>query len=132
MTSMTMTQEKHRTNTMTLPNALLRVEGLTVFIGAILLYANQGFSGLAFLALVLLPDLGMLGYLINPRVGSLTYNAVHVYTLPAVLMGLGLAATIPLALQIGLIWAAHIGIDRVAGYGLKYPTMFKDTHMQRV
>lgn len=132
MTSMTMTQEKHTTNTMTLPNALLRVEGLTVFIGAILLYANQGFSGLAFLALVLLPDLGMLGYLINPRVGSLTYNAVHVYTLPAVLMGLGLAATIPLALQIGLIWAAHIGIDRVAGYGLKYPTMFKDTHMQRV
>jgi len=33
---------------------------------------------------------------------------------------------------ISLIWIAHIGIDRVLGYGLKYPTAFKDTHLQKV
>jgi Domain of unknown function (DUF4260) len=26
----------------------------------------------------------------------------------------------------------HIGVDRAIGYGLKYPTGFKDTHLQRV
>ena len=33
---------------------------------------------------------------------------------------------------LALIWLAHIGMDRTAGYGLKYPTEFKDTHMQHV
>ena len=34
--------------------------------------------------------------------------------------------------QLGLIWAAHIGMDRMLGFGLKYPTRFQDTHLQRV
>jgi hypothetical protein len=37
-----------------------------------------------------------------------------------------------LALQLALIWLAHIGADRALGYGLKYPTRFQDTHLQRV
>jgi hypothetical protein len=36
------------------------------------------------------------------------------------------------ALQVSLIWLAHIGLDRAVGYGLKYPTAFKETHLQRV
>jgi len=36
------------------------------------------------------------------------------------------------ATQIALVWLAHIGFDRFFGYGLKYPTGFKDTHLQRV
>jgi hypothetical protein len=36
------------------------------------------------------------------------------------------------ALQLALIWLTHIGVDRFIGYGLKYPTDFKDTHLQRV
>ena len=36
------------------------------------------------------------------------------------------------ALAVGLVWLAHIGIDRALGYGLKYPTHFEDTHLQRV
>ena len=32
----------------------------------------------------------------------------------------------------GAILIAHVGMDRLAGYGLKYPTHFKDTHLQRV
>ena len=31
-----------------------------------------------------------------------------------------------------IIWLAHIGFDRVLGYGIKYETAFKDTHLQRV
>ncbi len=44
----------------------------------------------------------------------------------------GVFADADLALQIALVWAAHIGVDRAIGYGLKYPTGFRDTHLQRV
>ena len=38
----------------------------------------------------------------------------------------------PVVVAIGLVWLAHIGFDRVLGYGLKYPEGFKETHLQRV
>jgi hypothetical protein len=38
----------------------------------------------------------------------------------------------PFAVSVALVWFAHIGMDRLMGYGLKYPTGFKDTHLQRV
>ncbi len=117
---------------LSLPNAFLRLEGLTVFISAILLYASQSGSAVAFILLLLVPDVSMVGYTINIRVGSIVYNLVHTYALPALLAGLGLLLNAPLVLQIALIWFAHIGMDRTVGYGLKYATNFKDTHLQRV
>ena len=126
------TQTPAKVQSLSMPNLLLRLEGLTVLIAAIVAYAHQGGSIWLFLALLLAPDLGALGYLINIRVGSMTYNAVHFYTLPIVLAGAALALNLPTLLLIALIWFAHIGMDRVAGYGLKYPTKFKDTHMQHV
>ena len=123
---------KITSTSISLPNILLRLEGLTVFIGAIVLYANQHFSGIAFIALVLVPDVSMIGYRVNNRVGSWVYNTVHFYAIPAILIGLGVGLSAPVAIQIGLIWCAHIGMDRVLGFGLKYPAEFKDTHMQHV
>jgi hypothetical protein len=35
-------------------------------------------------------------------------------------------------LALALILFAHIGIDRWLGFGLKYPSGFKDTHLQRL
>ena len=115
-----------------LPAVLLRLEGVAVFFGAIALYISQGASGLLFGLLLFAPDLSMVGYRINPRVGSFTYNAFHTYALPASLMALALAARWTLGMHIALIWFAHIGMDRMLGFGLKYPTAFKDTHLQRV
>ncbi len=131
MTTMTQTQ-KAGLSAVSLPNALLRIEGLTAFLGALALYANQGGSWLLFVLLLFAPDLSMVGYLANPRIGGIVYNAVHVYSAPAVLTALSLASQWPLGLQIALIWFAHIGMDRTLGFGLKYPTAFKDTHFQRI
>ncbi|MBZ0284582.1 MAG: DUF4260 domain-containing protein [Anaerolineae bacterium] len=117
---------------LSLPNAFLRLEGLTVFIAAILLYASQSGSAVAFILLLLVPDVSMIGYKVNIRVGSMVYNLVHTYALPALLVGLALAFNVPVLLQIAFIWFAHIGMDRTVGYGLKYATNFKDTHLQRV
>jgi hypothetical protein len=117
---------------LSLPNILLRLEGLTVFIGAIILYAQQSASALTFVALLLLPDASIIGYMVNPRMGGLIYNAVHTYALPALLTGIALVFSIPGGVSIMLIWFAHIGIDRALGFGLKYPSAFKNTHLQRV
>jgi hypothetical protein len=115
-----------------LPRLLLHLEGLTVLVGAIAVYAERGWNGWLFAALVLTPDLSMLGYLVNARVGARVYNIVHTYALPAALIALGWGLDLEWALPIALIWLAHIGADRMLGYGLKYPTAFKDTHLQRV
>ena len=111
---------------------LLRVEGVAVAGAAILLYFHGGSPWWLFALLILAPDLSMLGYLGGTTFGSATYNLAHTYALPVVLAAIGVVADAELATEIGLIWLAHIGVDRALGYGLKYPTSFKDTHLQRV
>jgi hypothetical protein len=115
-----------------LPRRLLHVEGLAVLVGSLAVYFDAGFGWLLLLVLFLAPDLSMIGYVGGPRVGSLTYDVAHTYTLPVALGVVGVLGGANVAIQVALIWLAHIGIDRLLGYGLKYPTGFKDTHLQRV
>lgn len=115
-----------------MPRSLLHAEGLAVLVGSLVVYFDQGYGWLALVLLFLTPDLSMLGYLGGPRIGSLTYDAVHTYLGPVTLGVVGLVGGSSLAMQLALIWLAHIGLDRLLGYGLKYPTGFKDTHLQRV
>ena len=114
------------------PAALLRVEGIALLALGVLLYRVNGGSWLMFGVLLLAPDLSMLGYLAGPRVGAAIYNAFHTYAVPAVVGASGMVLASPVAMAVALIWFAHIGMDRTVGYGLKYPTSFKDTHLQRV
>jgi hypothetical protein len=111
---------------------LLRLEGLALFVGAIVVYFDQGFGWLLLVVLFLAPDLSFAGYLAGPRIGALTYNALHTTVGPIALAVVGVLGNVDWCLQLALIWLAHIGIDRLLGYGLKYPTAFKDTHLQRV
>lgn len=99
---------------------------------SLILYGYAGGSWLIFALLILAPDLSALGYLAGNKVGASTYNLFHNYLLPAMLALYGFFGANPLALQIALIWFAHIGADRLLGYGLKYPSAFKDTHLNRV
>jgi hypothetical protein len=114
------------------PGLLLKLESLAVFVGAILFYAHERASLGLFLLFILAPDAAMIGYLKNPALGSLIYNAIHTYVFPATLALFGLITMTPLALHIALIWFAHIGMDRTLGFGLKYASNFKDTHLSKV
>ena len=114
------------------PATLLRVEGVALLVLSVLLYWVNGGNWLLFGVLLLAPDLSMLGYLAGPKVGAALYNAFHAYAMPAVVGTLGMIFASPVAIAVALIWFAHIGLDRTVGYGLKYPTFFKDTHLQRV
>jgi hypothetical protein len=111
---------------------LLRLEGIVLFGAAIALYVDGGYSGLAFALLILAPDLAMLGYVAGPKVGAISYDIAHFEALPLALGAVGVLADSTVAIQLALIWLAHIGFDRALGYGLKYETDFKDTHLQRI
>jgi len=117
---------------LTRPALLLRIEEASLLAAAFLLYMHFHFSWWLFTALFLAPDLFMLGYLANPRVGASLYNLAHTLFVPLMLVFAGYRMHRPLLLAVSVIWIAHIAFDRLLGYGLKYPAHFKETHLQHV
>ena len=115
-----------------MPRLLLHLEGAAVLAGSLALYFHEGFGWLPLLLLALAPDLAMIGYAAGERVGAAAYDLAHNDVLPIALGVVGVLGGRDLAVQLALIWLAHIGVDRLLGYGLKYPGSFKDTHLQRV
>ena len=108
---------------------LLRIEGAVLLAVSTYIYAEYGRSWLLFALLLLVPDIGMVGYLADTRVGSVTYNLLHTYLGPGVLLVIGVASDSSLTYSIAFVWFAHIGLDRALGYGLKYPDAFTHTHL---
>jgi hypothetical protein len=88
--------------------------------------------GLPVWALVLLffsPDLSMLGYLLNTRVGAFTYNLFHHRGLALALLATGFFTHLDILITGGLLLVAHSSFDRMLGYGLKYEDDFKHTSL---
>ena len=108
---------------------LLRAEALIEVALAVAAYRYVGGTWPVFALLFLAPDVTMGGYLANPRVGARLYNGGHTYLAPALLALAGFMMAIPLLYSLALIWAAHIGFDRLLGYGLKDPAAFGATHL---
>lgn len=108
---------------------ILRAEGLAALVLSVLLYVEFGSGWLLFAVLFLVPDLSMLGYLRNPAVGAVTYNLAHTYVASLGLGIVGMLGDFPLLISLALIWSAHIGFDRLLGYGLKSSDRFQVTHL---
>lgn len=110
----------------------LKIEELAQFVLGIVLFSMLLYDWWLFPVLLFLPDLGMLGYLTNPKVGAICYNFFHH---KAVAIGTGLIglylqdSTLMLA---GIILFSHASFDRIFGYGLKYPDSFKNTHLGKI
>ncbi|WP_413439044.1 DUF4260 domain-containing protein [Sulfuriferula sp. GW1] len=111
------------------PNVLLRLEGGAVFALALAVYWQQSFSWPLFWSTILIPDLAMLGYLVNAQFGARAYNLTHSKLLPGLLGIFAISTGNALCMALALIWFVHIGIDRLLGYGLKYADGFKLTHL---
>jgi len=108
---------------------ILRFEGLVVLASASTAYATVSGDWLVFALLFLTPDLSMFGYLASRSIGAICYNVGHSYISPAAIALFGVVAGAPNAYGLALIWIAHIGFDRMLGYGLKYTSGFGDTHL---
>jgi hypothetical protein len=111
---------------------LLRLEGLAAVALSLVFYARTGATWWLFAALWLTPDLSMLGYLAGPKLGARVYNAIHSYVTPATLAVTGLLLHSTATLPYAFIWINQIAVDRLLGYGLKYPAGFAFTHLGKV
>lgn len=111
---------------------VLRLENAALAALAVAVYWHSGASWWLFAALILVPDISFLGYLRGPKTGAVVYNAAHSWIGVVLVGAAGWLAQEPLAVSVALIWAAHIGVDRALGYGLKRQTGFSDTHLGRI
>ncbi|WP_374215778.1 DUF4260 domain-containing protein [Trichlorobacter ammonificans] len=111
---------------------VLRLEGLCVFVAAVVAYSQLGFGWGAFALFFLAPDLSCFGYLAAPKVGAASYNLAHSYIGVVGCLAAGIILPAPTVLCAGVIWGAHIGFDRALGYGLKYSEGFGFTHLGRI
>ena len=114
------------------PKLLLRMEGLVLFgTGlAAFLYLKQ--SVWIFAGLFLVPDLSMAAYFAGSKPGAIAYNIFHSTIGPMLLAIFGVLWSELFAQVVSCIWLAHIGLDRALGYGLKYASDFRDTHLGRI
>jgi hypothetical protein len=111
---------------------LLRVEGLVLLAASLTAFQLMGGNWWLFAALILAPDIAMLGALGGPAIGARLYNLAHTTTVPAITGAVAWLAGLPWLLPVVVIWLAHIGMDRAFGYGLKYPGLFHATHLGRI
>jgi hypothetical protein len=113
------------------PDVLLRWEGLFALVVGCLAYQRiyTGHGGL-FAVLFLAPDIALLAYMVG-KGSAAFYNLLHTYVLPLCLGVWAWKSGSAPAGEVALIWMAHISFDRWLGYGLKYPGVFRYTHIQR-
>jgi hypothetical protein len=109
---------------------LLRAEEAAILAFAVFLnQTTMPFAWWWYWALFLAPDISMIGYLVNTRVGAALYNIAHHKGIAVVCYILGWMLASPVWQFTGLLLLGHSAFDRVFGYGLKYPDNFKNTHL---
>ena len=107
----------------------LKLEELFMFGLSIYLFSKLDFAWWWYPVLLFTPDISMLGYLVNVQVGALTYNFVHHKALGIAFYILGSFIANPVLQLAGVILFGHSSMDRILGYGLKYPDSFQHTHL---
>ncbi len=119
---------------LSLPRALLHLEGAAVLLLATAAFFRLGYPWWWFLLLMIAPDFSLLALAAGPRVGAMVYNAVHTMIGPLALLGIGwwLGGVQSVTVAVALGWLAHIGMDRMVGYGLRYTDATKRSHFSGI
>ena len=90
---------------------------------------NLGLPVWSWVLLFFSPDLSMIGYLVSPLTGALTYNLFHHRAVAVILLAVGFLMHMDILIASGLLLVAHSSFDRMLGYGLKFPDDFKHTSL---
>ena len=107
----------------------LKLEELAMFGLGIFAFNQLDFLWWWFLVLILTPDIGMVGYLVNSKIGALSYNIFHHKGLAILIYVAGIYSANEVVQLVGITLFSHSALDRVFGYGLKYGSSFNDTHL---
>lgn len=108
---------------------VIKIEELMQFIFGIYLFSQLDVAWWWFPLLLLTPDIGMLGYLANTKLGAFSYNSFHHKGLAIAILLVGFYLKNEVMALIGIILFSHASMDRIFGYGLKYSDHFKHTHL---
>ena len=109
--------------------SILRVEEALQLLLAVYLVNQLPYPGWVYWAFFLAPDIGMIGYAFNTKIGSICYNVFHHKGIAIAFYLSGIYLNIPELVFTGLLLFGHSAFDRIFGYGLKYPDHFKNTHL---
>jgi hypothetical protein len=113
-------------------NTILKLEELAMFALSIFLFAQLHFAWWWYLVFILSPDISMIGYAVNNKVGAILYNIFHHKGLSIVVYILGFYLHNEYLQFAGIILFGHSSMDRMMGYGLKYFKGFKFTHLGEI
>lgn len=108
---------------------IIKLEEFAMFLLSIYFFNLLPFQWWWFPALILVPDISMLGYLINPKVGAYSYNIFHHKAVAIFSWLIGLYLQNNIIQFAGILLFAHSSMDRIFGYGLKYFDSFHNTHL---
>jgi hypothetical protein len=111
---------------------LLKLEELFLFGLSLFLFAGLNYPWWLYAVFFFVPDVSMVGYLGGPKISAMVYNFIHHKALAIGLYILGIILTNSVLQFAGLILLGHTSLDRVLGYGLKYPESFQSTHLGRI
>ena len=111
---------------------IIKLEELGLFILGIYLFSLLNFEWWWFLVLILTPDLSMLGYIFGNKSGAFFYNIFHHRAIAVLLYIMGCYFKIEILQLSGIILFSHSAMDRFFGYGLKYESGFKYTHLGEI
>lgn len=111
---------------------ILKIEELAMFLLGIFLFGLLDFAWWWFLALFFVPDIGITGYLFGSRTGAAIYNLWHHKGLAILLGVVGVVLNDGILQLTGIILFSHASFDRMLGFGLKYDSGFKFTHLGEI
>jgi Domain of unknown function (DUF4260) len=113
-------------------NTLLKLEEIGKLGLAYFFSIYIGADWWLFWAWILAPDLSMIGYIFNPKIGAWIYNFFH-HQAVAILVGITGYLLGNWELQFtGWLLFGHSAMDRAFGYGLKFEDDFKNTHLGKI
>lgn len=111
---------------------VLKSEELVMFLACLGFMLANGVPWWTYILLLIGPDIGMVGYLINARIGAYTYNLFHHKAVAILILAAGILMSSQAGILFGVILFGHSSMDRVFGFGLKHTDDFKNTHLGRI
>lgn len=111
---------------------ILQLEEASMFLFGIFLFAQLHFAWWWFPALILAPDVSMLGYLFGNKAGAVCYNFFHHKAVALAVYVFGVYQQNESIQLCGIILFSHASMDRMLGYGFKTFQGFGFTHLGKI